>query len=1473
MIRTIKPKNARSKRALAKKEAKLVENTKSALFVPGSTGNKLLHDAMCDLMALKKPEAKKFGRKNEIRPFEDAAALEFFAEKNDASLMVFSSNNKKRPNTLIFTRFFNHKVYDMIELSIQQNYKLLQDFKKLTFSIGLKPMFVFNGPAFDSHPVFQHVKSLFLDFYRGEETDLQDVAGLQYVIALSVGEIEDLNNTNDKNLPLLHFRVYKLKSYKSGQKLPRIEIDEIGPRFDFKIGRRITPAPEVEKEANRKPKQLEAKVKKNVSTDFMGDKVAQIHVGKQDLAKLQTRKMKGLKSKYDQLSEDEEEEDYGEEEYADEIESDEEVVEDDQPQPKKQRASSKNMSLTAGSIFKARKTASDVSSPAQTRSPSAQPAQGKNKSGQELTKNQHYCVSRLPALPSVFTKSDQSESFLNAYSDYASNYSLVVNENSIFVWSYKSADSNPLSIEFPLDKNNTLPLAILTRPAAANGTSQDPGLVIIDSGSGLFKFYESVQHAPTLGLINDRSLQLTISMNKNEYITLAENVEPSGIVIATSLKRCILIQLRDYQNKPQLSSIELPCGSSNSFLSKFFGSKSENDNEVVSISSGRITNHGTTQEIIVQDSVGNFNLIYYNLLSATASPFIDSRKSFKQNLIPYIENSIDGYLPGSQLNIQFLDMWPLLSHEDDVYLALCYIDEIYQSNKSLMLMTMKINHSGGILLGCHKLTNFNSGDLITKPKLYLPQPGKTAFVIVDNSIIITDLNTSYIDSTSTFTSYYKPRWEDIIRLKSTVEIIGTGYEDQSPSSNRAVIIITKKHGVLRVERFAEEEYEVDNMDIEEVNKTDPLLIVKSHIEQGIFYSNSSEIDFDFVNIKFDNSMIISSIEVIVEEILNSKSPYILKLPSISDSTKEKVKLYQELIKYIRKNFPEISPNIVPHIVDNLEKVNVAMNLWICMDEDANSKELKEVLETIIVKETKVESHDDILREFYDHGLESINQIFVSFIEQISQKNILISILVNTLYNGVYLNEIEYITSDPEIPAYKSWIFETSLIVILEQIFTREFVENRTEVVNQQYKDNAHHLVEVLYYFVNCAIKFMEVSQDSLLKQYKSWYKARRQDWIGVLLKLGLNYQAIVITEQYHDFASLARILDTQTEDSSGDQFIKYFEMFGFEFATSLYHYYLKNDKINSLILSFPNYKHYLVEYFQNNPKQTAKVSWIRYLIDGQFDQASESLLYSAQVQSIDNLHNKSVKYSLAKLSTIAAGINNPQITGEKLIEIEDQLVMIRYQSKCLDAVMKLLGQNIEILNSSYFIKHFTNKNINTNIIEPLVDGYFSRFTANIQLSSIELINLLTSLKPNLIDKLGFAYALDVAQSGFSNESLVDYYTRIVWLRLLILGEDDKVISQFNSKKFNDVTIRQNVQDSTLYKTLTTIKLNSSMVEKLDSLLANPVISDEYEDNIVVQTFNQQLLTSLHKNLKKENFKIWIESVKGEAKLSLQSATP
>lgn len=42
----------------------------------------------CSQMALKRPHAISFSKKNDVRPFEDAASFEFWAQKNDASVLV-----------------------------------------------------------------------------------------------------------------------------------------------------------------------------------------------------------------------------------------------------------------------------------------------------------------------------------------------------------------------------------------------------------------------------------------------------------------------------------------------------------------------------------------------------------------------------------------------------------------------------------------------------------------------------------------------------------------------------------------------------------------------------------------------------------------------------------------------------------------------------------------------------------------------------------------------------------------------------------------------------------------------------------------------------------------------------------------------------------------------------------------------------------------------------------------------------------------------------------------------------------------------------------------------------------------------------------------------------------------------------------------------------------------------------------------
>lgn len=68
-----------------------------------------------------------------------------------------------------------------------------------------------------------------------------------------------------------------------------------GPRVDFTLRRSKLPDEDLMKEACRKPKELKTTKKKNMSTDGLGNTQGRIHMGKQKIDKLQTRKMKGLK--------------------------------------------------------------------------------------------------------------------------------------------------------------------------------------------------------------------------------------------------------------------------------------------------------------------------------------------------------------------------------------------------------------------------------------------------------------------------------------------------------------------------------------------------------------------------------------------------------------------------------------------------------------------------------------------------------------------------------------------------------------------------------------------------------------------------------------------------------------------------------------------------------------------------------------------------------------------------------------------------------------------------------------------------------------------------------------------------------------------------------------------------------------------------------------------------------------------------
>ncbi|OWK01419.1 hypothetical protein Celaphus_00018855 [Cervus elaphus hippelaphus] len=166
---------------------------------------------------------------------------------------MFGSHNKKRPNNLVIGRMYDYHVLDMIELGIEK-FVSLKDIKNSKCPEGTKPMLIFAGDDFDVTEDYRRLKSLFIDFFRGPTVSNIRLAGLEYVLHFTA--------LNGK----IYFRSYK--------------------------GREV---------------QTEPKKKKNVSHDTFGTTYGRIHMQKQDLSKLQTRKMKGLKKRpAERKAEDEE---------------------------------------------------------------------------------------------------------------------------------------------------------------------------------------------------------------------------------------------------------------------------------------------------------------------------------------------------------------------------------------------------------------------------------------------------------------------------------------------------------------------------------------------------------------------------------------------------------------------------------------------------------------------------------------------------------------------------------------------------------------------------------------------------------------------------------------------------------------------------------------------------------------------------------------------------------------------------------------------------------------------------------------------------------------------------------------------------------------------------------------------------------------------------------------------------------------
>lgn len=171
----------------------------------------------------------------------------------------------------------------MVELAVNQ-LRGLHDFKVEKISTHVKPCLIFNGYKWKLTEELRRLRSILLDTFHQEVVDAIRLQGIEHVISFTISE--DLT---------IYMRSYKILFKKSGQKTPRVELEEIGPSVNFSIRRTKIASADLYKVALKKPASLKVTPKKNITRDELGNTHGRVHVAKQNVKSLQTRKMKGLK--------------------------------------------------------------------------------------------------------------------------------------------------------------------------------------------------------------------------------------------------------------------------------------------------------------------------------------------------------------------------------------------------------------------------------------------------------------------------------------------------------------------------------------------------------------------------------------------------------------------------------------------------------------------------------------------------------------------------------------------------------------------------------------------------------------------------------------------------------------------------------------------------------------------------------------------------------------------------------------------------------------------------------------------------------------------------------------------------------------------------------------------------------------------------------------------------------------------------
>ena len=525
-----------------------------------------------------------------------------------------------------------------------------------------------------------------------------------------------------------------------------------------------------------------------------------------------------------------------------------------------------------------------------------------------------------------------------------SGYCLALTRDQAFVWPYSLSYIPPspkdvLTFTIPSPAyNSTAPLPLGT--FVSRSTAGEPGLVVVVPSTGKITFWETLSTVAILGLTKQKQpgIQGSIpGMMSGECAVEVINAEPAGVFVTMSSGRFAHVTVRDPQGKPAINAQFIQSTSAGGGI---FGgirnvlSGSTWRRKIVAAKAGRSWQRGQ-RDIVIATSSGTIELwdSHWN-----HSNNLKNKVVVRHAVVQELERYGMGVGEDAENALQLLDVAfrevpkPVELADDERLLLWALVAVPREGSLSHLIVGLDISQSSvevGRIFPVDYKPCVPRSDSQWSPRIVVPKPGDTAFVLFEDGIVLASLMTlSESPSTQLLVGIENvpSPFQDYIRFRDGLDyaVSGYGFEDALDSQqNPSCVVVVRNFGLIRVTALPRP---MSESGVEEGN-----ISTKTRLEQIVFCDNAKSNPFDFTDYRelYTSSATLEDAALqINDEILKSNSRFVATTaPSLEQQMRLRASAMEKLAVFLKEAQAELTYLTRWTLLWGAEKLAAQRAIW------------------------------------------------------------------------------------------------------------------------------------------------------------------------------------------------------------------------------------------------------------------------------------------------------------------------------------------------------------------------------------------------------------------------------------------------------------------------------------------------------------------------------------------------------------------